>query len=470
MTAVTMENTEKYRGNDRLITGIVLGVLTFWLFAQSTYNIVPDLRVSINIPQETLSLAISLTALFSGCFIVVLGGLADRFGRVRMTYLGFILNILGCLCLISATETYLFAIGRIIQGFSAACIMPATLALVKTYYEGKERQRALSFWSIGSWGGSGLCIFVGGAIATYFGWRAIFMLSIVFSLLGMLLLKGTPESKGDAPVASRFDYSGLITFVIALLSLNLLITQGNRLGWQSMPIVILFVVLCVSLVLFFTIELKKKAASFIDFSLFKNKAYRGTTLSNFLLNAVAGTLIVSSTYIQQGRGFSAFQSGMLTLGYLIAILVMIRVGEKVLQLIGAKKPMMLGTLLTACGVTMMSLTFLSDTFYAIAMLTGYIFFGLGLGFYATPSADTMLSNAPTDKVGIASGIFKMASSLGGAFSITLSMSIYTMLSASGLHHAASMALLLNVGFCMLSFVIIVFMVPKEAGKTPPSKS
>jgi hypothetical protein len=42
---------------------------------------------------------------------------------------------------------------RVIQGISAACVMPATLALVKAYFDGKARQRAISFWSIGSWGG-----------------------------------------------------------------------------------------------------------------------------------------------------------------------------------------------------------------------------------------------------------------------------------------------------------------------------
>jgi len=43
--------------------------------------------------------------------------------------------------------------------------MPATLALMKAYYNGKDRQRALSFWSIGSWGGSGLCSLFGGLVA-----------------------------------------------------------------------------------------------------------------------------------------------------------------------------------------------------------------------------------------------------------------------------------------------------------------
>ena len=141
-----------YQGTDKLILGIVLAVITFWLFAQTTLNIAPLISEDLKISNELNNLAVSITALFSGIFIVVAGGLADRIGRVKITYIGLLLSIIGSLLIvISPTGTTLFLLaGRILQGLSAACIMPATLAMMKAYYNGKERQRALSFWSIGS--------------------------------------------------------------------------------------------------------------------------------------------------------------------------------------------------------------------------------------------------------------------------------------------------------------------------------
>ena len=106
---------------------------------------------------------------------MVAGGLADRIGRVKITYIGLLLNVIGSLLIVvspSGTAVFLLA-GRILQGLSAACIMPATLALVQAFYEGKDRQRAISFWSIGSWGGSGLSALFGGLIASTIGWRWI---------------------------------------------------------------------------------------------------------------------------------------------------------------------------------------------------------------------------------------------------------------------------------------------------------
>ncbi len=67
MSTVTISDTP-FVGNDRLLVGIVLSVLTFWLFAQSVINVVPAMKSSLDISLETLTLAVSLSALFSGCF------------------------------------------------------------------------------------------------------------------------------------------------------------------------------------------------------------------------------------------------------------------------------------------------------------------------------------------------------------------------------------------------------------------
>ncbi|WP_026568087.1 MFS transporter [Bacillus sp. UNC41MFS5] len=456
-----MENS--YKGTNKLITGIVFGVITFWLFAQSLVNVVPAVQEDLGISLGTLNIGISLTALFSGIFIVAMGGLADKIGRKKITNIGLILSIIGSLCLVIANGATLLIIGRIIQGFSAACIMPATIALVKTYYEGADRQRALSYWSIGSWGGSGVCSFAGGLIATYLGWRWIFIFSIVFAILGMFLIKDTPESKAETTGKFKFDFVGLGIFIIVMLVLNILINYGSDLGWTSPISLILAVVMIVGAIIFIKVEKSKKVV-LIDFSLFKNKPYAGATFSNFLLNAIAGTMVVANTYVQVGRGFSAFQSGMLSLGYLVAVLAMIRVGEKILQRIGAKKPMIWGTMITTIGVAIMGLTFLPDLPYTVVVFIGYALFGLGLGVYATPSTDTSVSNAPSNKVGEAAGIYKMASSLGSAFGVAISATIYGIMSANSLELGATWGIITNVIFGVLALLSIIFMVPKNAGK------
>lgn len=411
-------NTQNYKGDNKLILGIVLGVVTFWLFAQSLLNVVPTLQQSFDSNIGTISIAVSITALFSGMFVVGAGSLADKVGRVRITYIGLWLSIIGSLLIIISNLPLLLIVGRVIQGLSAAAIMPSTLAIMKTYFEGKERQRALSYWSIGSWGGSGLASLFGGMVATFVGWRWIYILSIIIALLAMYLIKGTPETKSESTLKQRFDYSGLILFVIMMLSINVVITQSGTFGITSPLILGLIIIFIVATIIFLKVE-NRVGNPLIDFKLFNNKAYTGATLSNFLLNGVAGALLVANTFVQQGLGFNAFQTGLLSITYLITVLLMIRVGEKVLQKVGAKKPMLLGTLFNMVGIMLISLTFLPSVIYVVVCIIGYLLYGLGLGFYATPSTDMAISNSPEDKVGVASGIYKMASSLGGAFGIAL---------------------------------------------------
>src|SRR5687767_15424362 len=136
-----------YRGDDKLLFGIILGVLAFWLFAQTTLNIAPAMALDLGMRTPVMNIAVSITALFSGLFIVVVGGLADRVGRVRILMWGFILGIAGSLLVGSAPPgslaVPLLMLGRIFQGLSAAFIMPSSLALIKTYWDGASRQRAV---------------------------------------------------------------------------------------------------------------------------------------------------------------------------------------------------------------------------------------------------------------------------------------------------------------------------------------
>lgn len=462
---IVMETS--YKGTNKMLTGIVFGVITFWLFAQAMVNVVPAVQKDLGISLGTLNIAISLTSLFSGMFIVGAGGLADKVGRKKITYIGLILSVIGSLLLVITQGATLLIIGRIIQGISAACIMPSTIALVKEYYEGADRQRALSFWSIGSWGGSGVCSFAGGAIATYMGWRWIFIFSIVFALLGMLLIKDTPESKAESKGAFKFDTKGLIILIITMLALNLFITRGDDWGWTSAITLGCAAVAIIGIIVFVKVESNNDIA-LIDFKFFKNKPYAGATYSNFLLNAVAGTLVVANTYVQVGRGFTAFQSGMLSIGYLIAVLAMIRVGEKILQKAGAKAPMIWGATITTVGVALMGLTFLPGVTYTVVVFIGFALFGLGLGIYATPSTDTSVSNAPSDKVGAAAGVYKMASSLGGAFGVAISAAVYGAIAGTGnIAVAATGGIIVNVIFGILSIISIIALVPASAGKKVP---
>lgn len=475
--------TREYSGTNKLLIGIVLAVLTFSLFAQTTLNIAPTMRADLGIDMTSSNLAVSITSLFSGLFIVVMGGISDRIGRLRIIRIGLLLSIVGsALIALSPVGTAAFLIpGRIIQGLSAACIMPSTLALIKTYYQGPDRQRAISFYSMGAWGGAGLTSLFGGFLATTIGWRWIFWISIAIAILSFLLVQGTPESRQASGQAHRgYDIPGILIFILGMVALNLVIGQGATLGWLSPAVFGLAAVAVIALSVFVALE-RKTAAPFIDFGLFRNRMFLGATLSNFLLNSAAGTLMVTLSLVQIGAGMSSFEAGLLTIGYLIAILITIRIGEKLLQKWGARRPMLMGSAITGSGILLLTSTFLLASQYRIVATIAFTLFGAGLGFYATPSTDAALSTVPADQAGSAAGIYKMSSSLGAALGIAISAAIFTGLTsgqvvfAEGLflgrsdniavRFAAAIALLFNLMAVLLAITSILMTIPPQDKKT-----
>ena len=485
MTAATAGADTGYVGSDRLLYGIILGVLAFWLFAQTTLNIAPTMARDLGIDTSLMNIAVSITALFSGIFIVVVGGAADRIGRVRVVQAGFVLGIAGALLVGLAPSGALavpsLLLGRVLQGLSAACIMPASLALVKAYWEGAGRQRAISLWSIGSWGGSGFAALFGGLMAANLGWRWIFLASAAVSAVGMLMVRGTPESRVEGGRAYKPDVPGIATFMIAMVALQVLLTQGSRLGWSSAASLALLGAAVVFGAVFVRVESGNPDA-FVDFSLFRNPTYAGATLSNLLLNAVAGIIIVAMALVQVGGGMSAQQAGLLTLGYAIAVVLFIRVGERLLQRFGPRRPMIWGCVIVAAAVLLLLPTNLLLSKYTVLAVAAFTLFGIGLGFYATPSTDAALSSLPSDQAGSGSGIYKMASSLGASFGVAISAAIFTAMSAASgavgawldgvltfagrqdnlaVREAALLAFAANLLVVVAAIVAIVVLVPRD---------
>ncbi|NOJ99370.1 MFS transporter, partial [Corallococcus coralloides] len=164
---------------------------------------------------------------------------------------------------------------------------------------------------IGSWGGSGLCSFVGGAIATGLGWRWIFVFSIVVALAALLLLRGTPESHSQSAQRQKLDLSGLLTLIVSLVLLNLFISKGHSWGWGSGLSLALLAGSLVSGGYFILSGRRKGDAALIDFALFRNRAYGAAVLSNFMLNGAIGTMMITSIWLQKGHNMTPLETGMM---------------------------------------------------------------------------------------------------------------------------------------------------------------
>ena len=103
--------------------------------------------------------------------------------------------------------------------------------MIKIFWEGKERQRAivLVYWYIC---GSGLSSLTGGIMRRpWLAW--IFFFAVIVAVIALYLTKELPENKREGAGKYKIDWGGIIIFMIAMIALQIFITNGNKLGWTN---------------------------------------------------------------------------------------------------------------------------------------------------------------------------------------------------------------------------------------------
>ncbi|HBI0883062.1 TPA: MFS transporter [Staphylococcus aureus] len=454
-----MNNTQS-SPRSNIIIAIMLSALTYWLFAQSFINIGPLVGQTYQTSPAVLNLSISLTSFATGIFMVAAGDIADKIGQLRMTYMGLIISMFASLLLIISDITALLIIGRILQGLSAAILLPSTVGVLNNQFKGEYLRRAISYLMISTVGGIGLAGVIGGLIATNFGWQTNFIISIVIAFIAILLLKGTPEKVSQHSHRHPFDYKGMSIFAVMIGSFTLLLTQGFEQGWFSTFSFICLSIFIITTLIFIIIE-RRHEVPFIDFSVLRNRPFIGAFLNNFVLNSGLGVTVVFFIYAQTHLGLSAAQSGLVTLPYAIVAVAMIRLGEKATLRFGGKLMLIIGPLFPVIGITIISMTQLSASQYVIAVIIGFVICAIGNGLVATPGLTIAIFSMPNEKVGLATGLYKMSGTLGGAFGIALSTTVFSMLQLNYAPSvAATVTFIVSIVLMILGSLSAYMIIPK----------
>ncbi|EZS27970.1 hypothetical protein W609_00194 [Staphylococcus aureus VET0361R] len=448
-----MNNTQS-SPRSNIIIAIMLSALTYWLFAQSFINIGPLVGQTYQTSPAVLNLSISLTSFATGIFMVAAGDIADKIGQLRMTYMGLIISMFASLLLIISDITALLIIGRILQGLSAAILLPSTVGVLNNQFKGDHLRRAISYLMISTVG------VIGGLIATNFGWQTNFIISIVIAFIAILLLKGTPEKVSQHSHRHPFDYKGMSIFAVMIGSFTLLLTQGFEQGWFSIFSFICLSIIIITTLIFIIIE-RRHEVPFIDFSVLRNRPFIGAFLNNFVLNSGLGVTVVFFIYAQTHLGLSAAQSGLVTLPYAIVAVAMIRLGEKATLRFGGKLMLIIGPLFPVIGITIISMTSLQPSQYIIAVVIGFVICAIGNGLVATPGLTIAIFSMPNEKVGLATGLYKMSGTLGGAFGIALSTTVFSMLQLNYAPSvAATITFIVSIVLMILGSLSAYMIIPK----------
>src|SRR5713226_1923498 len=183
--------------------------------------------------------AAALSWILSGYTIVIAAGMigagrwADRLGRRRVFLGGMgVFTAASAICAFAPDARVLIA-ARVLQGFGAAALTPASLALILRAFPKSRVPQAIALWAAAGALAAALGPTVGGLCVEAWGWRSVFVLNVpigvAIAIFGPRLLDESREPDG-----SRLpDPVGTVVVTVALVLLALAIVQSGAWGWSS---------------------------------------------------------------------------------------------------------------------------------------------------------------------------------------------------------------------------------------------
>ncbi len=167
---------------------------------------------------------------------VLLGRLADLYGRVKLYNLGFVIFTIGSLlCALSRTGEQL-VIFRFLQGIGAALLFSNSVAIITDAFPKGELGKGLGTSIIAANLGNIAGYTLSGVMITYFGWRSIFLINVPIGIFGTIWGYLRLKEIGVRATHQKFDYAGSILYCIGLATILLAFTIGDPLSARNIAI------------------------------------------------------------------------------------------------------------------------------------------------------------------------------------------------------------------------------------------
>jgi DHA2 family methylenomycin A resistance protein-like MFS transporter len=342
------------------------------------------------------------------------GNLSDRIGAKKAIgwgISGFLVASVGCA--VAPTLAILIA-ARVVQGASAAVMLPASMALIREAFpNARERAHALGIWAVGGAVAGAVGPILGGALTTL-DWRLVFAINLPVCILMLVLLMSV------APSATRpnpFDWAGQIAAIVTLVALVFGLIEGGSLGFSSPAVVAALTVSIVGLVTFLAIQARVRHPM-MPLELFRSSGIRIALCVGFAFMAGNfGTVFVLSLYLQQHLGLAPLLAGLTFLPSAASSIVGNVVSGALANRFGPRVPVVTGLLSMVVGLVVLIVT--APLGSPVVVAVGAIFTGAGGSVAMPPVTSVVLASVPARRVGTASAVFNTFRQIGGAVAIAV---------------------------------------------------
>ncbi len=423
-----------------------------------------------------LQTTITLFTLTMASLMIPGSKLTDILGRKRCFIFGLAVYAGGALVALLAQGLGLLIFGySLLEGIGSALMIPPVYILVTVSFP-DVKTRAKYFGAVSGAGGLGAAAgpLIGGLITTAISWRASFGVQVLVVLWIIVLARRITEPARSGP-KSDFDVLGAVLSAAGLFLVVLGILQSGSYGWLTAkkdfsignvviihqggvsPVWLFAGVGGAILACFFwhihSAE-RKGRTPLIRMRMFRSRTANrgmGTQLIQWL--ALQGSFFVVSVYLQQERGISPVQTGLMLMPAIIGILLTSTAAERLAKRRSQRTLIITGFVLTSLGFLLL-LALVRKESGLWTFIPGLLLTGAGVGIMLTSSVNVVQSSFGDADQGDISGLSRSVSNLGSSLGTAIAGSVLVAASLStGQNFAA--ALLTLLGFTLLGLLFAI---------------
>jgi EmrB/QacA subfamily drug resistance transporter len=412
--------TEKDSSKGKILAALMLGAFVA-ILNQTLLNVaIPHIMTDLGVSATTVQWLSTGYMLVNGIFIPITAYLIEKFGTRKLFLTSVLLFTIGSvICSLSANFSMLM-VGRVVQASGAGIIMPLLMTVFFAIFPPEKRGTAMGIMGVVMLFAPAIGPTLSGWLIGHYSWRVLFDVVIPIGILDLILsylwVRDVTEITNP-----KFDFPGLLFSTLGFGFLLYGFSEAGSKGWSSTIVVISLIIGIISLIAF-TIRELTTDNPMLELRVFKYDIFALTTIISMIINmAMFGAMILLPIYLQNIRGFTAFDSGLLLLPGAIAMGIMTPIAGALFDKIGARPLAVIGLIITV--ITTWQFSFLSMTTSYSHILVLYVLRMFGMSFLSMTVMTEGLNQLPrhlgAHGTAASNTARQVAGSIGTAFLVTV---------------------------------------------------
>jgi EmrB/QacA subfamily drug resistance transporter len=392
-----------------IIVGMFMVILDGTAMNVALPGLVKDFDSKISVVQW----AVTGYALAQAAVIPLAGWLSDRFGAKRIFLFSVIMFTVGSgLCALSTGVEQLI-IFRVLQGLGGGMVAPIAMAFVYRLSPRDKVGAVMGMIGIPMLLAPALGPVLSGWLVDYASWHWIFLINLPVGVLAVIAgIRTMPNLERQSVPA--LDFLGMLLAPIAFASIAYGVSEGGT-SWTSAKTITGLVVGGIALILFIIVELRRKQP-LLELRVFRSPDFtRGIIVQWITQIALFGTMFLIPLFLQQGKGFSAFESGLAVLPQAIAAGIFMPIGGRLFDRLGARPVVITGLIFITSAAYLLSGISAEDGSRALILPLALL--GGGMGLSMMPLNTHIIQAAPQNIVSRVTSLTNAAQQVMMSFAV-----------------------------------------------------